>query len=130
MRSTFLLPALAALCSVQAQQINGYRYWFDDNTNSLVSTTVTAVPELTITANWPTGSMDPGYHHVSIQVRDSNGDWSVPRTSLFTRGAHVITGYRYWVNDDASNVMTGSIGPNLVVTLNNLIDPGTLTDDH
>lgn len=130
MRSIFLLPAFAALCSTQAQQINGYRYWFDDDAGSAVITNVTAAPELTIAANWSTGAMEPGYHRVSIQVRDSNGDWSVPRTSLFTRGAHVITGYRYWLNDDASNVTTGSIGPNLEVTLNNLIDPGTLNNEY
>lgn len=130
MRNLFLLPAFAAVCAVQAQQIDGYRYWFDDDASNAVSTTVTAAPELTIAANWPTGTMEPGYHRVSIQVRDSNGDWSVPRTSLFTRGAHVITGYRYWLNDDASAVNTGSVGPNMEVTLNNLIDPGTLSNDY
>jgi len=117
------------MCSVQAQQINAYRYWFDDAAASVVTTTVASTTELTLTANWPTGAMVPGFHRVSIQVRDSNGDWSVPQTRYFTRGNHAITGYRYWVNDDAGNITVGSIGPNLTVTLNNLIDPGTLPND-
>lgn len=129
MRRKLLLPAFAAMCSAQAQQINGYRYWFDDDASSAVTTSVASTAELTLSANWPTGTMAPGYHRVSMQVRDSNGDWSVPRTSYFTRGGHVITGYRFWVNDDAGNATAGSIGPNMVVDLNNLIDPGTLQID-
>lgn len=125
-----ILPAFAAMCSVQAQQIDGYRYWFDDNVASAVTTTVGATPELTLADDWPTGTMEPGYHRVSFQVRDSNGDWSVPRTQYFTRGNHVITGYRYWVNDNVADITTGSIGPSMVVDLNSLIDPGTLPKDY
>jgi len=117
------------MCSVQAQQIDGYRYWFDDDAASAVTTSVGATTELTLAANWPTGAMEPGHHKVSVQVRDSNGDWSVPQTQYFIRGNHAITGYRFWVNDNVGSITTGSIGPNLEVTLNSLIDPGTLPKD-
>ena len=113
----------------RAQQIDGYRYWFDDDAANVVTTTVGATPELTLAANWPTGLMEPGYHLVSVQLRDTNGDWTVPQTQYFIRGNHAITGYRYWVNDDAGNITSGSIGPNMEVTLNSLIDPGTLPKD-
>ena len=129
MRTLFLLPVLASMCSVQAQQINGYRYWFDDAPTSAVTSTVASTTELSFTANWPTGAMEPGYHRVSIQLRDSNGDWSVPHTQSFIRGNHAITGYRYWVNDETGSITTGSIVPGMDVTLNNLIAPGTLPDD-
>lgn len=125
-----LLPAIAAMCSVQAQQVDGYRYWFDDNVAGMITTSVGATDELTLTANWPTGSMPPGYHRVSFQVRDTNGDWSVPQTQHFTRGNHAITGYRFWVNDGAGAITTGPIGPNALVHLNSLIDPGTLPKDY
>lgn len=130
MRSLALLPALSAICCTQAQQINAYRYWFDDNVASAVTTSVGAADELTVAANWPTAAMAPGYHRVSYQVRDTNGDWTVPKTHLFVRGNHVITGYRYWVNDAVGTITTGTIGPNMVVDLNDLIDPGTLTKDY
>ncbi|MCC7501385.1 MAG: T9SS type A sorting domain-containing protein [Flavobacteriales bacterium] len=129
MRNTILLPALAAMCCAQAQQIDGYRYWFDDNVGSAVTTSVGTTAELTLAANWPTGSMEPGHHRVSFQMRDTNGDWSVPRTQYFTRGNHAVTGYRFWVNDNISNATTGSIGPNMEVNLNSLIDPGALLND-
>ena len=129
MRTLFLLPVIASMCSVQAQQINGYRYWFDDAPASAVTTTVASATELSLTANWPTGAIEPGYHRVSIQLRDSNGDWSVPQTQYFIRGNHAITGYRYWVNDETGNITTGSISPGMDVTLNSLIAPGTLPND-
>ena len=129
MRTLILLPVLACMCSVQAQQIDGYRYWFDDVPASAVTTSVTSTSQLALTANWPTGSMEPGYHRVSIQLRDSNGAWSVPQTQYFIRGNHAITGYRYWVNDDTGSITTGSIAPGMDVTLNNLISPGALPND-
>lgn len=125
-----LLPALAAMWSVQAQQINGYRYWFDDNVAGAVTTSVAATDELNLAANWPTGALAPGYHRVSFQMRDTNGDWSVPQTKHFTRSGKVLTGYRFWVNDAMGTLTTASIGPNALVDLNNLIDPGTLTRDY
>jgi len=129
MRNFMILPVLAAICSVQAQQIDGYRYWFDDNAGSAVTTSVSATTELTLTANWPTGAMEPGFHRVSFQLRDSNGDWTVPQTHYFTRSNRAITGYRFWVNDNTGSIITGSIGPDMEVNLNNLIDPGTLPKD-
>lgn len=130
MRSYILLPAFVAMCGVQAQDINGYRYWFDDDVNGAVTTTVTATPELTLATQWPTGNMDPGYHRVTLQVRDSDGDWSVPHTRIFTRGGHAINGYRYWVNDDVATLTVGTIAPGQQVDLNALIDPGTLTRSY
>lgn len=130
MRFPLLLPACAALCAVQAQQIDGYRYWFDDDAVGVVTTSVSATPELMLAANWPTTGLAPGFHSVSFQVHDTNGDWSVPHSTLFTRSASDIVGYRYWVNDDIANLVTGTIGPNAVGDLNGVIDPGTLPKDY
>lgn len=130
MRNAFLLPALASLCCVQAQQIDGYRYWFDDDAAGTITTAVAATDELVLTTAWPTPGLASGYHRVSVQVRDTNGEWSVPQTRHFTRTAQPITGYRYWVNDDPATLASGAIGPNDEVQLNSLIDPGSLTKDH
>lgn len=128
MRSLSLLPALAAICCAQAQQINGYRYWFNDDMAAAVTTSVGAVSELVLAANWPTAGLAPGFHKVSVQVRDSNGDWSVPRTSYFTRGNQAITGYRYWVNNGGT-ATTGTVGPNADLSFNGIIAPSALTND-
>lgn len=127
MRNLLLLPAATALCATQAQQIDSYRYWFDDAIANAVTTTVSATDELVLTTAWPTGAMGPGHHRVSFQFRDTDGVWSVPSTELFVRGGHDIVGYRYWVNDDIGSLITGTVGPAQVADLNSLIDPGTLT---
>ena len=124
-----LLPAIVAMCGVQAQQIDGYRYWFDDDVSTVVTTSVSATDELILGADWPTGNMAPGFHFVSYQVRDTDGIWSVPQTRHFTRGNHALTGYRFWVNDNVSAITTGTLGPNMEVELNSLIDPGNLPRD-
>lgn len=128
MRSLSLLPALAAICCAQAQQINGYRYWFNDDMAAAVTTSVGAVSELVLAANWPTSGLSPGFHKVSVQVRDNNGDWSAPRTSYFTRGNQAITGYRYWVNNSGT-ATTGTAGPNADLSFNGIIAPSALTND-
>ena len=33
----------------------------------------------------------------------------MPKTSLFVRGAGPIAGYRYWVNDDISTLVTANV---------------------
>lgn len=127
----FIAPfACMAFVSAQAQQIDAYRYWFDDDDGSIVTTTVSSTTELTLADAWPTNGLEPGFHTVSFQVRDTNGDWSVPHSTLFARSASDIVGYRYWVNDDAANLTTGTISPNDVVDLNSVIDPGTLPKDY
>lgn len=130
MRPLVLLPALAAIGCVQAQQIDAYRYWFDDDVAAAVTTSVNPTDELHLVANWPTGALTPGYHRMSMQTRDTNGDWSVPRTSVFVRGNHAITGYRFWVNDDGGTLTTSTLSPGMDVQLNALIDPGTLPKDY
>lgn len=129
MRNLLLLSACVAFCAAQAQQINGYRYWFDDDVAGIVTTSVTEITELALTTNWPTTGLAPGFHRVSFQVRDTNGDWSVPHSTSFARSASAIVGYRYWVNDDVASLMTGTIGPNAVVDLNGVIAPGAFTRD-
>lgn len=129
MRTLIILPAFAAMCSAQAQQLDGYRFWFNDDVNNAVTTDVAATTELTIAEAWPVGSLPPGHHRVSIQVRDTSGDWSVPQTRYFMRTGQPISSYRFWVNDDVAVITTGPIGPNMVVDLNNVVDPGQLTRD-
>lgn len=130
MKSAFTFIACFTFLGTQAQQINGYRYWFDGDDGNVVTSTVSSTPELTLAAAWPTTGLAPGFHTVSFQVRDTNGDWSVPHSTLFSRSASDVTGYRYWVNDDVANLVTGAIGPDAVADLNGVVDAGTLTGDY
>lgn len=130
MRTLIILPAMVAISSAGAQQIDAYRYWFDDDVTNAVTTTVSASSDLLLNANWPAEQLSSGFHRVSVQVRDTEGLWSVPTTRLFSRVGQEITGYRYWVNDNTTNMITGITGPSGVVDLDDPIDPGTLTREY
>lgn len=129
MRRTILLPAVAALCSVQAQQINGYRYWFDDNASAAVTTSVGSTNELVLNTTLPASALSSGFHRLNVQVRDTDGTWSVPLSRSFTRVSQSITAYRYWVNDNTASIGTGTPSPGQVVDLNGLLDLAALPKD-
>lgn len=125
MRPIILLTALAAAPLLRAQQINAYRYWFDDNAASAVTTSVTPGAGLVLNTELPTGSMAPGFHHATIQVRDSDGKWSVPQTSVFLRGGSAINGYRYWLNDDPATLVNAALTPSTTVDMNAMLATAT-----
>ncbi|MBX2979833.1 MAG: T9SS type A sorting domain-containing protein [Flavobacteriales bacterium] len=125
LRLTLLPLALVAVCA-QAQSITAYRYWYDDAAASAVTTTVAPTPELMLSTTLPTGTMEPGYHRFTMQVRDSDGFWSAPHTTLFVRNSGQVNGYRYWLNDDPSTLVSASLTPGATVDLNALLATSTL----
>ena len=127
MRTLLISALLLSAGLASAQQINKYRYWFDDNLASGTSTTVAATDELVLNTTLPTGSMAPGYHRISIQVRDSDGNWSVPRTNNFVRTSGLVDGYRYWLNDDPTTLVTAAVTPTGTINLANNLAMGSLS---
>lgn len=125
MRPYLLLPALALAAGIQAQDINAYRYWYDDATADAVTTTVAPAAELSLNTTLPTGAMAAGYHRLSIQFRDTDGKWSAPHTQLFTRSSTTANGYRYWLNDDPSTLVEGTITAGATVDLNTALATST-----
>lgn len=118
MERSILFPALFAAAFAQAQNIDAYRYWYDDATADAVTTTVAPVSELVVNTAFPTGGMEVGYHRISIQARDTDGKWSVPRSTWFTRSATTADGYRYWLNDDPATLVAATLTPGATVDLN------------
>ena len=127
MRTLLMSALLLSTGLACAQQINKYRYWFDDNVASGTSTTVAATDELVLNTMLPAGSMAPGYHRISMQVRDSDGNWSVPRTNIFVRTSGLVNGYRHWLNDDPTTLVTAAVTPTATVNLANDLAMGNLT---
>lgn len=103
-----LWAALVLCAPVFGQNISEYRYWFDDNIATLVSTDVTAGQTLDIEFDLPTDQLSPGYHTLSVQVKDDNDAWSAPLTKRWVQGGN-LTGIRYWVNDDLSSLALQSV---------------------
>lgn len=121
MERSILLPALLVATLAQAQSINAYRYWYDDAVSAAVTTTVAATPELVLNSALPTGNLAPGFHRISMQARDTDGKWSVPQTTWFTRSSTTVDGFRYWLNDDPATVTTGTLAATGTVDLNSAL---------
>jgi len=116
-----LLPLLLAATMAQGQSIDAYRYWFDDASASAVTTNVAPTPELVLNTSLPTGTMEPGYHRFTLQVRDDAGFWSAPQTTYFVRNSGTLSGYRYWLNDNVTTLVNASLTPGSTVDLSALL---------
>ena len=120
MRIIALLLTAFAVGQSSAQDITQYRYWYNDDVANAVTQTVGETPELALATTLPTGTMEPGFHRITMQFNDGQ-NWSAPLTQVFKRSSSAITGYRYWFNDDPSTLTTASVTPNATVHLNDLL---------
>jgi len=114
-----------------ANSISGYRYWLDSNfaTNTYKDMNVTG-PGLYLNENIDLSSFPKGGSHMlNIQFRDNMGLWSaVQSTILLNTGGgtvsfNVVSGYRYWVDNDFENSIYKDVNPALAcVSINENLD--------
>ncbi|MCO5275121.1 MAG: T9SS type A sorting domain-containing protein [Flavobacteriales bacterium] len=130
MRAPCITLLLLASATASAQQIDAYRYWYNDNAASATTITVAATDVLVLNTNLPTGPLGAGYHLISLQVRDTNGNWSVPRTGHFVRASGQVNGYEWWTDDAIEDRTPGTIGPGGLVTLVADLPVPALPDEH
>lgn len=121
MKVILLLAGLTAAPLLQAQQINGYRYWFNDDAAAATTTSVTPTATLVLNTQLPTGGLTPGFHRATIQLRDTDGEWSVPQTSVFLRSGANINGYRYWLNDDPGTMVNMDLTASATVDMDAML---------
>ena len=93
------------------------QYWFDDATASATQLLVTPTANLDLSANLDATALPLGLHQVTIRSKDERGEWSVPYTTVITRGGGRITGYEYWIDDQVADRVMNPIGPATVVDL-------------
>jgi hypothetical protein len=119
----------AILCGslAAAQNIDAYRFWYDGDIASATTTTVTAVPVLTLNTTLPASGSGKGLHVLSIQFRDSNGAWSIAVEEPFARVDDQITGYQFWFDRDLANVQNVTLTGAPVQTLSASVPTGGLT---
>jgi hypothetical protein len=116
--------------SMRAQTVAGYRYWFDDDAASATSVSVSGNAEYTLTASLEASALPVGYHRVTMQVQDNNGDYGVPLTSLFVQRGNAIAGYRYWFDDDAANATDVDVTGDADYTLNAALEATALENGY
>ncbi len=130
MRSLNLLFAIAAATTLQAQTITEYRWWLNDDLTTLTNGTVPAEADLQLTASIDLPALDKDHNIITIQFKDSDGEFSSPITRLFTRSTGMVSGYEYWIDDDIANSQNGSIGPAMVVDLITDLPTNIAVGDH
>ena len=106
------------------------QYWFDDATASATQLPVTPSANLNLSANLDASALPLGLHHVTLRGKDPLGEWSVPYTTVITRGGGQITGYEYWVDDQVADRVMSTVGPADVVDLISDLPLNTPAGDH
>ncbi|HEY0975856.1 MAG TPA: T9SS type A sorting domain-containing protein [Flavobacteriales bacterium] len=117
---------LTGSASVQAQNITGYRYWFDDNVPAATVVTVAATPVLDTELVLDAAALAPGHHTATVQFRDADGHWSAPWTSLFVQSSSIINGIEYWFDDQAGSAVTADVTPAVDPLITAPLDAGAL----
>lgn len=102
------LAALLASTSLAAQTIDAYRYWIDGDAANATTNTASGTV-FTLGTPIPTNTLDPGFHTITLQFRDSNGAWSAPVERYFTKSGEGITAYRYWFDNDVANAVNTTV---------------------
>lgn len=112
--SRTLFAACAALLgatAMQAQNITGYRYWFNDDVASATTVTLAPTPVADTEVTLASASLPAGPHLATIQFRDADGHWGAPWTSLFVQRGATVNAVQHWFNDDAANATTTNVTP-------------------
>ncbi len=87
-----------------AQSINAWEYWFDDNYADRVMQTIGGTNTLQLKTGIPAGHLDPGPHILHIRFRDSDNRWSAPLSQLFFKAGQQVSAFEYWFNDDVEHM--------------------------
>lgn len=106
------------------------QYWFNDDAGNASLLPVTPTADLDLSASLDAAALPVGLHLVTLRGKDERGEWSVPYTSLMTRGGGLITGYEYWIDDQVADRVTNTIGPAGVVDLISDLPLNTPAGDH
>lgn len=76
-RSLYIIPNPFSGTPAAAITRAEYFYDTDPGTGNATAIPVTAAPGVTLTVNAPTASLAPGFHTISVRVRDDRGRWSL-----------------------------------------------------
>lgn len=109
-----------------AQNISEYRYWWDDDVSSMVTSTVTAGQVLNLQTDLSTAALGNGHHHLTFQAKDDSGAWSVPYTAVIFQNGN-LANYQYWFDDDISSSTVLSTPETDLQEINTSIDVSGLS---
>lgn len=120
--SVLLLTAVLA----QAQNLTGYRYWFNDDLATMTVVDLAAAPVVDTELTLNSASLPNGHHLVTIQFRDANGHWSAPWTSMFAQRGTTVNELEYWFNDDPGTTVTTEVTPDVAPQFSGTLNTAAL----
>ena len=110
--------------------VTGYRYWVNDDPTTVVTAAIGPATNVTLNSTLALAALDNDYNTITVQFQESDGTYSVPYTSTFTKNSGPVNGYEYWIDDAIASSTTGTIGPNNVVDLVTDLPTGTAVGIH
>lgn len=130
MKRAIILPALLATFHLHAQTITEYRYWINDDPATVTTASIGPAPTVLLSTTLDLPPLTKDFNTITVQFKDGNGEYSVPKTTWFTKNSGVVNGYEYWIDDAIAASTTGAIGPGNVVDLIADLPTGTSSGTH
>jgi PKD repeat protein len=114
--------------------IAAYEYWFDNDYDNAVFTSVDAGPIYVLMSSLNTETISAGLHTIHIRFQDESGKWSsvlsqfIQKNSTVSGNAEIpaITGYRYWFDEDTDAMTSVTVeNPSTSFELETALDLST-----
>lgn len=113
-------------------------YWFDNDPGSTTLIPFTETGKLNISSLIPVSDLSAGLHSIHIRFRDNRKIWSSTLTQFFFKThphpspESLITGYRYWLDDNLANAMNVDLSTPAsdLRLVDNIILPESLPGDY
>ncbi|HEY0975873.1 MAG TPA: T9SS type A sorting domain-containing protein [Flavobacteriales bacterium] len=122
------LPLVLVIGAARAQNINGYRYWIDNDLAAITTNDIAPVPSLTLNTPLPVDALSIGHHRISLQFRDTNGAWSTPTEHYFTKSGADLNAWQYWFDTDVAGRVDVNVTADDAVNVVTDIDASALPD--
>lgn len=117
MKHIILSIALSGALGAQAQNITEYRWWINDDPGTITTLSAGPAADLALASTLDLPALDKDFNTITLQFKDSDGMYSVPYTSWYTKRTGPVAGYEWWIDDAIANSISGSIGPSAIADL-------------
>ena len=133
-RVFYVIDDIGISASGPASNLAGAEYWFDDNAGNSQPLTISGSPSSTTESYViPIGSLDAGFHNLTIRVQNEDLNWSLYDRRVFYviddegigGGGPIsnLAGAEYWFDDDSSNPVALAISGSPSSTLESYVIP-------
>lgn len=94
--------------------VTGYEYWIDNNYSGKVSGNTGPSANTNLTLPIQLDNTAPGYHSFNIRFKNASNTWTTVQSSYFIKlgsssAGELITGYRYWFDENGGTITSVSL---------------------